>query len=101
MLLFVICFNFVLALGNVFLAVKLYFVYRQLQQLTKRLDHWESCCHNLFAPAPALLTNLAKKNRHLHQQYNLLLKRWSLIKGVLQIWQSAGQGRWWANLVND
>jgi hypothetical protein len=101
MLLFVICFNFVLALGNVFLAVRLYFVYRQLQQLTRRLDHWESCCHSLLAPAPALLINLAQKNRHLRQQYNLLLKRWSVIKGMLQIWQLASQGRWWANLVND
>ncbi|MBE9176281.1 hypothetical protein IQ225_14940 [Synechocystis salina LEGE 06155] len=101
MLLFVICFNFGLALGNIFLAIRLYFVYRQLQRLTKRLDHWENCCHNLFAPAPALLTNLAKKNRQLRQQYNLLLKRWSVIKGVLQLWQLAGQGRWRANLVND
>jgi len=87
MFLFVICFNFGLALGNLLLAIKLYFLYRQLQKLTRRLDNLESCCHDIFAPAPAMLSDFAQKNRRLRQQYNLLVKRWSMVKGVLQVWQ--------------
>ncbi|AIE73303.1 hypothetical protein [Synechocystis sp. PCC 6714] len=101
MLLFVICFNFGLALGNIFLAVKLYSVYRQLQRLTKRLDHWEHCCHNLFAPAPAMLSDFTAKNRQIRQKYHLFLKRWSMVKGILQIWQWNNGSLWWVNLANE
>lgn len=101
MFLFVICFNCGLALCNVLLAIGLYFFYRQLQRLTQKLNSLENRCHELLSPAPELLLNFAQKNKQLRQRYNLLVKRWSMVQGVLQIWQFVNQNQKIVPLAND
>lgn len=101
MFLFVICFNCGLALCNVLLAIGLYFLYRQLQRLTQKLNSLEHCCHQILSPTPELLLNFTKKNKQLRQRYNLLVKRWSMLQGVLQIWQFANKNPKVSSLVND
>ena len=101
MFLFVICFNCCLALGNALVAIGLYFLYRQLQRLTEKLNNLERCCHEVLLPAPELLLNFAQKNKQLRQQYNLLVKRWAMVQGVLQIWQFVNRNQKIYPLTND
>ncbi|MGA1621195.1 MAG: hypothetical protein ACO36E_00530 [Synechocystis sp.] len=87
MLLFVICFNLSLAVFNLLLAVRLYFYYRQLQGLTRRLDRWERCVQAIFSQAPDNLLTAADTTKQLKQRYVFLMGRWLKLQGLWQLWR--------------
>ena len=87
MLVFVICFNFALTVINVLFAIRLYFYYRQLQGLTRRLNRWQRCAHRIFSQAPDTLGNVAVQTQHYRQTYVLLLRRYLKIQALWQLWR--------------
>ena len=87
MFLFVICFNLSLAIFNLLLAVRLYFYYRQLQSLTRRLDRWERCVQRIFFQAPDKLMVTTQTTQQFKQRYVLLMGRWLKLQGLWQLWR--------------
>jgi hypothetical protein len=87
MLLFVICFNLSLTVVNLLLAVRLYFYYRQLQGLTRRLNRWERWVQIVFSQAPDRLLATAQTSQQLKKRYVFLMGRWLKIQGLWQLWR--------------
>lgn len=87
MLLFVICFNLALTVINLLFAIRLYFYYRQLQSLTRRLNRWERCAHRIFSQAPGTLANAATQTRYCRKTYALLWRRYLKLQALWQLWR--------------
>ncbi|MEB3160635.1 MAG: hypothetical protein VKL20_04150 [Synechocystis sp.] len=72
---------------NLLLAVRLYFYYRQLQGLTRRLNRWERCVQGIFSQAPDNLLTTAQTTQQLKRRYVFLVRRWLKIQGLWQLWR--------------
>jgi hypothetical protein len=91
MLLFVICFNLLLAIGNSYLAVRLWRWRGDLKRLTKNLIRLEQCTHRIFTPAPANLHQAQVGTRQLRIRYQRLTRQLQFLQTLLQIVQLL----WW------
>jgi len=87
MFVFVICFNLSLTVFNLLLAIRLYFCYRQLQSLTRRLNRWERCAQGIFSQTPDNLLATAQATQQLKKRYVFLISRWFKIQGLWQLWR--------------
>ena len=91
MLLFVICFNLLLAIGNSYLAVRLWQWRGDLQRLTKNLIRLERCTHRVFTPAPTNLHQAQVGTHQLRIRYQRLTRQLQFLQTLLQTVQFF----WW------
>ena len=85
MLLFVICFNLLLAIGNSYLAVRLWQWRGDLKRLTKNLIRLERCTNRIFTPAPANLHQAQVGTRQLRIRYQRLTRQLQFLQTLLRI----------------
>ncbi len=72
---------------NLLLAVKLYFFYRQLQGLTRRLNRLDRCAQGIFSQTPDKLMVAAQTTQQVRKRYAVLMRRWLKIQGLWQLWR--------------
>jgi hypothetical protein len=79
MLLFVIVFNLSLTLLNLYIAIRIWQLWRVLVRVTRTLDTVERRIHRIFAPAPEFVSKGQKGTHTLKLRYQRLLIQLSIM----------------------
>lgn len=94
MLAFVIACNLLLTFLNLYLALRLWRLRRELIQLTQQLSRLERRLHFLFTTAPEIIYQGEQNTHHLSQQYQQITRQIKQLRQLLlvmsllhRIWQ--------------
>jgi hypothetical protein len=85
MLVFVICFNLLLAIGNSYLAVRLWRWQGDLNRSTRTQIRLEKCAHCIFTMTPDNLEQARAEVHRLRIRYQHLAKQLQFLQTLLQI----------------
>ena len=83
MVFFVVVINLFITLVNIYLAVKIWQLTRQLKRTTKTLIKCEKRIHSVLSPAPQFILQGQKKIDNLRQGYQLLQLQLQKIRQLL------------------
>jgi hypothetical protein len=100
MLLFVIIFNLSLTLLNLYIAIRIWQLWRVLARVTRTLDMVERRIHRIFAPAPDIVLKGQKGTHTLRLCYQRLLIQLaiagqfvSVVSYGMRFWQKQSRRR--------